>query len=461
MLNHLPDLRGPAYVLPDLRGPAYDGAAGDRAAYTLGAAMKHRHLLLTAVLAFGLLSLPAAAAQETSAKSAGIARLERWLKAVEEHVPGKADYAALSVRDWVGTDVDLVRPYLEGLLALMPPPDGAPKIKLPGSLSREEIDELLNLGARNPAIRGRVALLKRAAVLHADVGILRLAEARRVNSESTARSVAGTSASVVLLGKDGEIRGYAVSPPHWQFGRWLLDYVDPTPESLAFVRLWYRATMAFLLFDGNWSDAEKQVRYGLERMPNEAGFHYDLGCVLEAYASPRLQIVTQAAHPRAGDVERNLKDAEEHFRRAADMDKQSLEPRIRLARVRALLGRTEVAAADLRAIPPTGNTIVAYYAAMFLGDVEQQLGRRQEAADAFARAAALYPKAQGPLLALSLLSANAGNRADALAALNRLLAIPADEKSRLDPWWDYRLCIGRNADAIVGLLWSAAVAAGQ
>ena len=68
------------------------------------------------------------------------------------------------------------------------------------------------------------------------------------------------------------------------------------------------------------------------------------------------------------------------------------------------------------------------------------LQARQKGADAvphFERAAALYPRAQSPLLALSQLSRRAGDRPAAQRELRILAELPEDERQREDPWWNY------------------------
>ena len=74
-----------------------------------------------------------------------------------------------------------------------------------------------------------------------------------------------------------------------------------------------------------------------------------------------------------------------------------------------------------------------YFAELFLGRAEEALGQRAEARRRYEHAADLYPTAQSPHLALSLLAQNSGDRASAQRALGNLSA--GVDRERIDPWW--------------------------
>lgn len=80
---------------------------------------------------------------------------------------------------------------------------------------------------------------------------------------------------------------------------------------------------------------------------------------------------------------------------------------------------------------------MAYFRHLFLGTEYRALGKAEEASAAFERAAALYPTAQSPLIALIDSVRRAGNRAAAADLLRRLEALPRDAERRVDPWLDY------------------------
>jgi hypothetical protein len=64
-------------------------------------------------------------------------------------------------------------------------------------------------------------------------------------------------------------------------------------------------------------------------------------------------------------------------------------------------------------------------------------------------AAALFPRAQTPYLALSQLAARYGDRGAAARAIEPLLALGAEEAERQDPWWIYARSTGRDAERLL------------
>jgi tetratricopeptide (TPR) repeat protein len=106
--------------------------------------------------------------------------------------------------------------------------------------------------------------------------------------------------------------------------------------------------------------------------------------------------------------------------------------------VLGLLGRHEDAARELEGVPLEGaDDRLRYLAALFLGGAREALGQTETAVESFQRAAALYPAAQSPHVALSRLARAAGNHAAAVASLRTILVLPRDDSAREDPWWRY------------------------
>ena len=89
-----------------------------------------------------------------------------------------------------------------------------------------------------------------------------------------------------------------------------------------------------------------------------------------------------------------------------------------------------------------------YFVALFLGTAEEELGDFNAAREQYGRAAALYPRAQSPYLALSALTTRQGDRAGARNEVQRVFDLPAEPPGRDDPWWDYSVLQVRNVDAL-------------
>jgi tetratricopeptide (TPR) repeat protein len=148
-----------------------------------------------------------------------------------------------------------------------------------------------------------------------------------------------------------------------------------------------------------------------------------------------------------------LRQAEGYFRRALEIAPDHVEARLRLGRVLGLVGRHDDAARELRrALPSAGEDVLRYYGELFLGAEEEALKQYDAAFDAYRRAAALYPTAQSPWLALSSLGRRRGDRAAALRALQQLFDLPSDRLERDDPWWTYHVAQARNADRLLEAL---------
>src|SRR5262249_13195873 len=91
-----------------------------------------------------------------------------------------------------------------------------------------------------------------------------------------------------------------------------------------------------------------------------------------------------------------------------------------------------------------------YDGELFVGVEEEALGRYDAAAALYEQAAARYPGAQSPLIALSQLARRRGDPARARAAIDRLFALPPPgDEERADPWWVYKIAQARNADDLL------------
>ncbi len=370
---------------------------------------------------------------------------------IDRHEPGQTDAAALTAVSWS-------RPQLEGLfvdvhtlLELI----NSGKVKVPPgvpSFSPEELQQLQRIATQEKT-NGITRLVKRGALLHTDVALLvpdatdPAADAPAVpKPHETPIAPRGSS----IRDADGRNQGMRYSNLHWDFARMLLDAVKPDE----FARVWYRATAAWLTYRHQLSEATPHLQRAREIFPADAGILFYNGGLYEMLAAPRIQgFIRTTALPDGVFIDvaserTNLRRAEGFFRRALALDPDLTEARVRLGRVLGVQGRHEEAIRELQAanVAPD-DSLLRYYTALFLGADEEALGHADRARDAFGRASALYPRAQSPHLALSQLAWRTGDRPGALRAIQPVLALPADEDQRADPWWDYYDGAGRDADS--------------
>ena len=354
-----------------------------------------------------------AAAWGTALPQRATGDVEDWLRLLREHEVGTLDGAARQISGW---DWARLQPVLQELRQ-----------------------------------RAHPAVVLRSAALLSDIAFEIPSEARRLPN------VAGET----IVADDGRVLRPGSRDGHLAAARWLLDALPRSgsldaPQVGAHVVAWYRNVSAVLASTHNLADLEPHVTRALERFPGDAGILFDAGCFYETFASPLTQIplaedaARAEARAPAGmfvvsrPAARMLVEAEKHFQRAVAADPSFVEASVRLGRVLTLRGRTQEAVTVLRRAAGHGtDRIVQYYGWMFYGAALGQAGLPDEGLQAFRSAAALYPTAQSPQLAISQLAADSGNPALARAALERVFA-PAAGSRPDDPWWNYFASSGRD-----------------
>jgi tetratricopeptide (TPR) repeat protein len=424
--------------------------------------------------------------------------VQRWAAAVETHTPGRADgsvagVAALSYaeREELNNGVGL---FLTAVMGW--------KARTDGNRAAETILALGQQYDRN--------FVKRAAVLHADAaayGNLVPAARKDAAKEPSRRKEElqmGSGAAPqqlpynkpippllmadrVLLNKDGEVIGEVVSTWNWPFARSLLDllsaesrtqlFSDGKPQAATdpFVSAWYHATTAYMFASGLYGDATTHLHHASMVLPDDALALFDRACYAEILGLPMHQALvpdedvgqrarsnraaptwtTPSSAPalRIPSEEQTNADAERLFRRALAVDPGLIEARARLGRLLELRGNHRAAAAELStalAANPTG--VVAFYVRMFAARSAQSLGQMSEAAHHYQAAMALFPDAQSALLGSSHLGLLAADVPGTLAPVGRLGGRAAAFTA--DPWWEYHLATGRDADGLLRALWA-------
>ncbi len=177
-----------------------------------------------------------------------IERVQRWLKAVNDHQPGDWDAAAQTVSSWSLSELESLFPYVKGVVELV----GQDKIKPGwGVFTGVEVEQLKNLAgeARGNDINN---VMKRGALLHSDIAIMMQTESEPVPGPPPSRQLRSNIGArftvprrTTVIGDDGRYEGFGREAIHWEFARMLLDSVRPSPSIDGMVRLWYQAIAAY------------------------------------------------------------------------------------------------------------------------------------------------------------------------------------------------------------------------
>jgi tetratricopeptide (TPR) repeat protein len=437
-----------------------------------------------------------------------VARIEGWLNAILEHEVGSPDTAVVDISGWSASDLNVFRIDLRVFVQLMRDPRLS-SFKIPakeldcidcfasrrdtaqtrllqperqirytdaqlhrlkvvacaaaGTLKSfdcmrlnadREIDgSLRRLAAQATGSRDKGDgnyTLRRAALLHTDIAMVTANSLRPVDGSATE-----PEPSVRVHMVDGQAVGIGVGEIHWAIARDLSDAVTPRPDAMA--RLWYIATSA-------WMQREQQYDPGhlqraRELFPGDAALAFLSGTHAEAFASPAIQsalktvVLPTGLVLKMGTESSELKTAETMLQRAVQLDPSFPEAHLHLGHVLLARGKPQEAVAELDAAA-TPDPLLRYYEEMFLGAAEEALSHPDTARAAYQRAAALFPRAQSPALALSALFARRSNRGAARDEISPVFDLPVNAESRDDPWWRYRTVQGRNAEDLLERLWA-------
>ncbi len=246
----------------------------------------------------------------------------------------------------------------------------------------------------------------------------------------------------------------AARPRTWNLRAGCSTACDPIRQPTRRVRAWYQAAAAILQRNLRTGDVNWMLERARALFPSDALIWFYCGALHEMLATPELQMAMQSARTTTS-FKVNTSSEQQEIERAAGFLSRALEiapafaeARLHRGHVSGLLGRHQSAVADLtEAAAAFTDKTLQYYAALFLGREQDLLGDRNAAIESFKQAARLFPRAQSPLLAESELARRAGDSAGALAALERLLALPVNEMARDNPWWWYNASHVEDADA--------------
>ena len=356
--------------------------------------------------------------------AARLVRAEQWMKALIRHEPGVADDAVLVVGSWSAAQVRMLWIDASGIIQIIRNPrelgvrkelvftvqaegqSRAARISYTskalrrltalacaaGGLTispncndlRGELDaDLLSWATRSGGARpigDDNLFLRRWALLHADIEML-----TPPVSEPVARSA-------VIVGprrfrrdaSDGLTTDLGEVAPHWEVARMLLDNVRPSgmarpaPGRDEMVRLWYRATAAWMQERKEYSMLH--LDHARAILPGDADILFLSGCLRELYARPVVQSAMRESMPSSGaafDIQSEgpeLRQAETFFRAALEARPAFPEAHLRLGRVLMLLERPADAVNELRqALGSTDDRLLQYYGELFLGELQEVL----------------------------------------------------------------------------------------
>jgi tetratricopeptide (TPR) repeat protein len=370
------------------------------------------------------------------------ADLDEWLAAVDRHEAGQADEAAQVIAGWLP---DRISSCLSHLLALRRAmavfrdrPNGV--IKLRGRpLGPAQVEALCRI-SRDERLRADLNwVLRRAALLHGDIGRF----APELPTPPGGRDV-------VVRMSDGRQTSVNQGTAHWAFGRDIVAALHPDDASVRFTIAWYRATAAYLQSDRQITLADQHLAQARRSLPDDPDILFAGACAVETLASRSVQAELATTIMPAGYVilvppARTLEDqAIDLFAKVLSAEPDHQEARVRMARLVGLHGGHAAAAADLRrSLQAPLPLALAYAAWLFLGDEELALGNRAPAAEAYERAAELYPRAPSPVVALARLAREFGDREAVAAALQRWWSLPPEA---LDPWREFYFMQGADEE---------------
>jgi len=422
-----------------------------------------------------------AASRSSHVTPATLVALDHWSRAVIEHTPGMPDAAVTFVRS---LSFEARRDLNGGMELFLRALVGKST-----AFSSAEEKRVVEIGFADGQSVGANAFLARAAVLHADAGMVaewpteppRQSGPGQAAGQATSASPLLSSGSLVLA-NDGEYVGAIETNWNWAFARSLLDLVSPTPSPSPFIGQWYHATAAYLLRHGEYGEAETHLAHVAALLPDDPRILFDRACLSELLGLPQSQqlltdqdrvtrrtdatfgrVVTLTSPDRARRVDIPVEEvanenAERLFRRTLQVAPTLVEARVRLARLLEVRGRFADALTELSmAVNDRGvahDPVVLFYAQLFAGRAEHALGRVGDAVRHDDEAIALFPDAQSALLARSQLALVAADVGGALAPVRRLAALPVDAARRIDPWWQYQLGPGRDADGLLAQMWA-------
>jgi tetratricopeptide (TPR) repeat protein len=384
------------------------------------------------------------------ASNPSLAHLTSWLEAISEHRPGLLDAPARLIGFWTEGELDGVRRDFFALLAACRRERSRsgrpePMVFRDRAMSLPEWRQLLGLTDDEMAQGNANRILHRAAILHADIAMIVI---------PVLPGGTGCSSRPTLLVADGNTVRSSCLGIHWTFARALLDAVKPGPGKDPIGRLWYQATITYMMSIGDLADGDFHIPHGQRLFPDDPVILFEHGLYHEVFASPVIHTAAVESLSDKRSAKAHLEEAADHFGKALKGNPHFVEARVHRGFVLGELGRYDDAAGELRqAVDQAQGPQLSYYAELFLGRAEESLGNLSEARRHYTRASEIYPRAQSPRLSLTLLARQRGDRAEVMNTMGQVLSLPHADREQADPWWDYFRWQNRSAAALLADLY--------
>jgi hypothetical protein len=221
------------------------------------------------------------------------------------------------------------------------------------------------------------------------------------------------------------------------------------PAQRRFARRWYEGMAGLAQGENRWDEALDWAERGLRDFPDSSEMLLVLGSIEETLGAQIGSREIEEAEVDPGtrrarseiayhrEVRAHLEQAHRALSAAVAADPSLLEARLRLGRVAWRLGETAEARSALQDVldqrPEAGTALLAH---LFLGRLDEDAGRLDEAARSYEAALALDASVQSARVALSHVRLRRGDAASARAEVLRAIGL-SGHRLRPDPFWLY------------------------
>ena len=218
------------------------------------------------------------------------------------------------------------------------------------------------------------------------------------------------------------------------------------PETRDFARRLFLARAQQWQLKACFEDALRGARDGLALFPRDAELLLTAGSVLEERA-----VLATSSGGEAARLRRDwLNQARRELTDAVTSDPDLALARVRLGRVLWRLGQPEAARAALEAaLPHAREAKDGYLAHLFLGRIQEDAKRLDQALAEYRQAVDVHPEAQSAAIALSHALQLTGEPEASRQALTRGLGNPLSAR---DAYWDYLVSNARRTDELLDTL---------